>query len=166
MLGLGLAHAVVWYPAEILITATGFIYGFWVGLPLLMLAWLINGLVCFYAGRHAARPALLGFLGRERFLRYERVVEGGGPTLLLPMRLVPFIPFSLSSYVAGAAGVRVWRFVWTTMVGYLPLTALFVYLGSQLEELSPTDPFLWGGALVLVGMLWLSHRILPRFTSD
>jgi uncharacterized membrane protein YdjX (TVP38/TMEM64 family) len=94
------------------------------------------------------------------------VVEGGGPTLLISMRLVPFIPFSLSSYVAGAAGVRVWRFTWTTMVGYLPLTALFVYLGSQLEELSPTDPFLWGGALVLVGMLLLSRRILPRFTSD
>jgi uncharacterized membrane protein YdjX (TVP38/TMEM64 family) len=55
VLGLGLAHAVVWYPAEILITATGFIYGFWAGLPLLMLAWLINGLVCFYVGRHGRR---------------------------------------------------------------------------------------------------------------
>ena len=44
-------------------------------------------------------------------------------------------------------------FIWTTAVGYLPLTAVFVYLGSQLEELSPTDPMLWLGAAVLIGLL-------------
>ena len=55
-------------------------------------------------------------------------------TLLLAMRLIPIIPFSLFSIVAGAARVPLPTFLWTTVVGYLPLTALFVYLGSQLEE--------------------------------
>jgi uncharacterized membrane protein YdjX (TVP38/TMEM64 family) len=163
---LAIAHAVVWYPAEILNAAAGFIYGFWAALPMLMVAWLLNGLVCFYVGRHAARPALARFLGDERFLRYEQVVERGGATLLISMRLIPIVPFSLFSYAAGSARVPVWRFVWTTFIGYIPITALFIYLGSRLEDLSPTDPFLWIGAAALIGMLVVTRRVLPRFTKN
>ena len=51
------------------------------------------------------------------------MIERGGATLLLAMRLIPILPFSLVSYAAGAARVPAWRFVWTTAVGYLPITA-------------------------------------------
>lgn len=163
ILALAIAHSVIFYPAEILNAASGFIYGFWGALPLMMLAWLLNGLVCFYVGRHAARPALLRLLGAERFLRYEGAVERGGATLLLGMRFVPLVPFSLFSYVAGAADVPLVRFVWTTVVGYLPITALFVYLGSRLEELSLTDPGLLAGVAALVVMLLVTRRVLSAF---
>jgi uncharacterized membrane protein YdjX (TVP38/TMEM64 family) len=51
------------------------------------------------------------------------------------------------------------RFVWTTAVGYMPVTAVFVYLGAQLEELSPTDPLLWAGALVLIALLLVTRKV-------
>ena len=51
------------------------------------------------------------------------------------------------------------RLLWTTAVGYLPLTALFVYLGSRLEELSPTDPIIWLTAAVLIAFLLLGRRL-------
>ena len=54
-------------------------------------------------------------------------------------------------------GCRSPRFVWTTVVGYLPITVVFVYLGNQLEELSPTDPILWAGAAVLILLVFVSH---------
>ena len=44
-----------------------------------------------------------GSSARQRFDRLERAVEHGGVTLLLAARLVPIVPFSLFSYVAGAA---------------------------------------------------------------
>ncbi len=125
-----------------------------------MVGWLANGLVAYWIGRHAARPALYRFVGRQRFDRLERMVEAGGVTLLLGMRLVPVIPFSLFSMAAGAARADLFTFIWTTAVGYLPLTAVFVYLGSRLEELSPTDPVLWLGAAVLIALL-VRHPSLP-----
>jgi uncharacterized membrane protein YdjX (TVP38/TMEM64 family) len=157
-LGLALVHVVVWYPAEILDTAVGFVHGFPVGFPLVMAGWLLNAVVAFWIGHHAARPVLYRMAGRERFERYERLVHRGGVTLLLGMRMIPIIPFSLFSYVAGAARVPFARFVWTTAVGYIPITAVFVYLGSKLEELSPTDPLLWAGALVLIALLLITRR--------
>ncbi len=158
-LALALAHAVIWYPAEILDAAIGYVYGFWAGLALAMLGWLINAVVAYWIGRHAARPALWKVVGHDRFERLERVAERGGATLMLGIRLVPVIPFSLFSMIAGAAHVPMPRFLWTTLVGYLPITALFVYLGSRLEELSPTDPILWIGAAVLIALLFLTRRI-------
>ena len=156
---LGLVHVVVWYPAEILDAAVGFVYDFWVALPLIMFVWLVNALVAYWIGRHAARPLLYRFISRSRFDRLEALAERGGVTLLLGMRLIPIVPFSLFSYVAGAARVPLPRFVWTTLVGYLPLTAVFVYLGNRLEELSPTDPILWAGAAVLIALMLVTHRV-------
>ena len=53
----------------------------------------------------------------------EDAIDRGGATLLLAARLVPIVPFSLTGIVAGAARVPLWRFTWTTAVGYLPITA-------------------------------------------
>ena len=159
VLALALAHSVIWYPTEILDAAAGFVYGFWVAMPLIMAGWMINAIVSYWIGRHAARPLLYRFVSEERFLRLERIAENGGVTLLLAMRLIPIVPFSLFSIVAGAARVPVPRFMWTTAVGYLPITVLFVYLGSRLEELSPTDPILWIGAIVMIALLLLTRRL-------
>lgn len=159
---LALAHAVILYPAEILNAAAGYVYGFWIGLPLMMLAWILNGILCHQIGNYGGRPLLLKLLHEDRFLRWERAVERGGPILLIALRLIPVIPFSISSYVLGSAGVPLRTFIWTTAVGYLPLTAIFVLLGSRLEDISPTDPLIWAGALAMVVLLLLTRWVLPK----
>jgi uncharacterized membrane protein YdjX (TVP38/TMEM64 family) len=166
VLVVGLVHVFVWYPAEILDAAAGYVYDFWIAMPLIMAVWLINAVLAYWIGRHAARPVLYRFINRERFDRFELLAERGGVTLLLSMRLVPIVPFSLFSYAAGAARVPLGRFIWTTAIGYLPLTAVFVYLGSQLEELSPTDPILWIGALVLIALVLLTARLRRMISPE
>jgi uncharacterized membrane protein YdjX (TVP38/TMEM64 family) len=160
VLALALAHVVIWYPAEILDAAAGYVYGFWVALPLVMAGWVLNALAAYAVGRHAARPLLYRVAGEARFERLEAAAERGGVTLLLAMRLIPIIPFSLFSIAAGAARVPLVTFLWTTAVGYLLLTSVFVYLGSQLEELSVNDPIIWIGAVVVVVLLLLTRRLL------
>jgi uncharacterized membrane protein YdjX (TVP38/TMEM64 family) len=170
LLGLALIHAVVFYPAEIVDAAAGFAYGFVPGLLLAMTGWLLSGLVCFAVGRSVARPLLDRWLGAERFERIEAMIERGGPTLLLAMRLIPILPFSLVSYAAGAARVPAWRFVWTTAVGYLPITAIAVYLGTRLEGLSLSDPLVIGSAAALLLLLlvghWAARRQAGRGSGD
>jgi uncharacterized membrane protein YdjX (TVP38/TMEM64 family) len=164
-LTLAFAHVVVWYPAEILDAAVGFVYGFWGGFVLVMAGWLGNAVLAYWVGRHAARPVLYRFIGHQRFDRLEHLVEAGGIPLLLGMRVVPVIPFSFFSIVAGAARVNMGTFLWTTAVGYLPLTAVFVYLGTRLESLSPTDPILLAIVAVLVVGMVIGHRFHRRLTA-
>jgi len=166
ILALALIHAVVFYPAEIVNAAAGFAYGFWAALALMMAGWLLSGLLCFAVGRSVARPLLDRWFGTERFERTEAAIERGGVTLLLAVRLLPVVPFSLVSYAAGAARVPLWRFVWTTTLGYLPLTALFVYFGTRLEGLGLTDPIVLGAAAGLLALLLFGHLIMRRGGGD
>jgi uncharacterized membrane protein YdjX (TVP38/TMEM64 family) len=162
ILALALLHSVVFYPAEIVDAAAGFAYGFFPAMALVMAGWLLNGLVCWTIGRRVARPLFDRWFGEERFARVEGAIERGGATLLLAMRLIPILPFSIVSYAAGAARVPLWRFVWTTLVGYLPITALSVYFGTRLEGLSLTDPLVLGSALALLALLGAGHQVMRR----
>jgi uncharacterized membrane protein YdjX (TVP38/TMEM64 family) len=165
VLWLSLVHVIVWYPAEILDAAAGYVFGFGAGFPLVMACWVISGLASYAVGRHFARPLLYRVAGEERFRRAENLVHRGGPIALIGMRLIPIMPFSLMGYVCGAARVPLWRFTWTTAVGYAPITAYFTYLGSRLEGFSAEDPILWiGGAGLLICMLGV-RWLLPRTTS-
>jgi uncharacterized membrane protein YdjX (TVP38/TMEM64 family) len=160
-----LVHTVVWYPAEIVDAAGGFVYGFWGGLALVHTGWVAQGVIAWKVGREVARPAMRRLAGERRFDEVERLMAGGGIPLLLAMRLIPIVPFSLFSYVAGAARVPLGRFIWTTAVGYLPLTALFVYLGSRLDTLSPTDPLVLGGAVALVALIALGRPVSRKLAA-
>ncbi len=156
-----LAHAVIPYPAEIINAAAGFVHGFWVALPMMMLAWVLSALLTYAMGKYAARPLLHRIAGKRRFETVERAILRGGAPVLLAARLLPIVPFSLTGYVCGAAGVPVWRFTWTTLVGFLPLTLIFILLGSRLEDLSLTDPTLYL-TLIPVAALLLAAKPLAR----
>jgi uncharacterized membrane protein YdjX (TVP38/TMEM64 family) len=156
-------HTFVWYPAEIVDAAAGFVYGFWPAFLMVMAGWVAQGLAAYAIGRKAARPLLHRYVGEPRFRRLERAIEHGGIPLLLAARLVPIVPFSLFSYVAGAARVPVGLFAWTTAVGYIPITAVSIYLGSRLEELSLGDPLLWIAVGAVLALLLLTHLLRPLF---
>ncbi len=159
LVGLMLVHAIVPFPSELLNAAAGFVYGFWIGLPLVLAGWLVSALATYAIGRGAGRPLLLRLVGEERLDEGARVIERGGRTALLAARLIPIVPYSLVGYVSGAAGVPLWRFTWTTVVGSIPLCAAVVYLGNRLDSLSFTDP----GVLVAVSAflaLLIGGRIL------
>jgi uncharacterized membrane protein YdjX (TVP38/TMEM64 family) len=162
VLWLAMVHVIVWYPAEILDAAVGYVFGFGLGFPLVMAAWVISGLAAYAVGRHAARPLLYRIAGEERFLRIERLIDRGGATFLLAARLIPIMPFSLLGYVCGATRVPLVRFTWTTAVGYTPITAYFTYLGSRLEGFSAGDPILWIGGGILLLCMVLIRFLLPR----
>jgi uncharacterized membrane protein YdjX (TVP38/TMEM64 family) len=162
---LTLVHAVVMYPAEIVDAAAGFAYGFFPALLLVGAGWMLSGLVSWAVGRRVARPLLDRWLGAERLEHLEAMIERGGATLLLSVRLIPIFPFSLTSYAAGAARVPLWRFTWTTLVGYLPVTALAVYFGTRLEGLTLGDPLVIVAPLVLVALLFGGRWIMGRTQS-
>jgi uncharacterized membrane protein YdjX (TVP38/TMEM64 family) len=166
ILALALIHAVVFYPAEIVDAAAGFAYGFFPALALVMTGWLLSGLLCFAIGRSIARPFLDRWFGTSRFERMEAMIERGGITLLIAVRLIPIVPFSLVCYAAGAARVPTWRFVWTTAIGYLPITALSVYFGTQLEGIALTDPVVLGSGAALLGLLLGGHWVIRRLAPD
>jgi uncharacterized membrane protein YdjX (TVP38/TMEM64 family) len=161
LVALMLAHAVIFYPTEIVTATAAYVFGFLPGLGFVTGGWLASALLSYLLGRAIGRPLLRAALG-TRFDSLERTIKRGGIPLLLSGRLIPIVPFSLMGYAAGATHVRVWRFTWTTVVGFLPLTAAVAYLGSRAETLRAGDPAVWIAALVLVGLLVAARVVAVR----
>ena len=138
LIGIALVHAVVPFPAEFPTAAAGFVFGFAVAFPLMVLAWTISCVAAYLLAR-------------------------GGWPILLAGRLIPIVPYNLVSYAAGATRVPLGRFTWTTAVGVAPLTALTALLGQRLQEPRFDDPVLWavlGGVILLLALARpLSRRL-------
>jgi uncharacterized membrane protein YdjX (TVP38/TMEM64 family) len=160
--GLAVIHSVVPYPAEIVNAAAGFAYGFWGGLAIVIPGWMISAIICYWFGTGVARPLLDRWFGAERFAKFERMVGRGGITLLIALRLLPIVPFSLISAAAGAARVPFGRYCWTTAVGFLPITALAVYFGTRLEGIRFTDPAVIAAIVGIVLLLLVGNWIIKR----
>ena len=161
LVALILVHAVVIFPAEIPNATAGLVYGFWVALPLVLTAWVLSGLLAYALGVAVGRPVAVRLAGEKRVAAAEQMIGRGGPGVLILARLVPFVPFSLVGYVAGATRVPLWRYTWTSAVGVLPITAAAVYLGHALDDLSLSDPLLWVAIGTMV-VLALSTVMLAR----
>ncbi|MCP4354768.1 MAG: hypothetical protein GY793_03890 [Proteobacteria bacterium] len=81
------------------------------------------------------------------------------------MRLVPLFPFVLINIVSATIGVRFRNYFWATLIGIMPVTAIYTYLGhqaGQAEEIK--DVF---SVKVLVALLLLGvSSIIPVFFRE
>jgi uncharacterized membrane protein YdjX (TVP38/TMEM64 family) len=164
LVGLMLMHALIYYPTELVTATTAFVYGWVPGLAIAMGGWLLSALLSYLIGRRLAGPLLRSLLG-TRYRRFEQAIEGGGTQLLLGYRLIPVVPFSFMGYASGAVGTNLWTFCWTTVVGFLPLTAGVTYLGSRAQSLSLSNPVVWAAVALLLGLVLAERRISRRRTG-
>ena len=165
LVGLMLTHALIYYPTELVTATTGFVYGWGAGLAIALGGWVLSALLSYLIGRLLAGPLLRSLFGR-RYAPFARAIERGGTRLLLGYRLIPVVPFSFMGYAAGAVGTDLWRFTWTTAVGFLPLTAAVTYLGSRAQSLSLSDPVVWLAVALLLGLLLAAHRAQALRPAD
>jgi len=158
LVGIALVHAIVPFPAEFPTAAAGFVFGFAIAFPLMVVAWTISCLVAYALARGIGPPVLDRLAGKERMEATDKLIARGGWPILLAGRLIPVVPYNLVSYAAGATRVPLGRFTWTTAVGVAPLTALTALLGARLQEPRFDDPVLW---LILLGVLALLALARP-----
>jgi uncharacterized membrane protein YdjX (TVP38/TMEM64 family) len=166
LVGIALVHVVVPFPAEFPTAAAGFALGFAVGFPLMVFAWTVSCVAAYWLARVVGPTVLDRLVGEERMDATDRLIERGGWRMLVLGRLIPIIPYNVVSFAAGATGVPLWRFTWTTAIGVVPLTALTALLGERLQSPRLDDPVLWAVLAGLAGLLALARpagrRLRPR----
>jgi uncharacterized membrane protein YdjX (TVP38/TMEM64 family) len=86
-------------------------------------------------------------------------IEKNEVAYLLSLRLAPIIPFVAFNLLAGLTRVKPWTFLWTSFIGMLPGTMLYVNAGNELakvnrlEELISLEVVVSLAALALVPFL-------------
>lgn len=147
----------------------GWLFGFWQAVAIVTAGLAMAATAIFLLSRYLFRESIERRLPRFIGL-INRNLQRNGAFYLVSLRMV-HAPYSVVNPVIGASRVRIWTFLWTTVIGLLPPNALWVYVGIRLPSLreladrgveSFVDlPLI--GALVLCGVLpflirWLLHR--------
>ena len=86
-------------------------------------------------------------------------------SIMLILRLVPVVPFFLANILPALVGVRLFNFIWTTIIGIIPGGIVFTWIGVGVGEVFDRNeypslellfsPVILGPILSLVGLLLL-----------
>ena len=112
----------------------GWLFGFWPAVIIVDLGLTVAAIASFIVARFILRNAVtMRFQGLIE--RLGNRLERDGAFYLLMMRMA-HIPYSLVNYCAGVTSIRLTTFSWTTALGVLPGTMIFVYVGTRIPTLS------------------------------
>jgi len=68
----------------------------------------------------------------ERFERMVDRIARNGFHIVLYLRIVPVIPYNALNLLAGASPIRFKDYFWASVIGMIPGTILFAFLGDSL----------------------------------
>jgi uncharacterized membrane protein YdjX (TVP38/TMEM64 family) len=154
-IGLMVLHSFVPFPAEFVTFANGMVYGPVWGTVITWSGAMLGAFAAFAVARGLGRPFVESLVATRDWHSLDDWAARDGWQVLLISRFLPVIAFNLINYAAGLTRVTWWTFAWTTGLGILPLTVVFVVMGDNIESLG------WGSwALLLTGglVLWLVLR--------
>ncbi|MEL7154562.1 MAG: VTT domain-containing protein [Pseudomonadota bacterium] len=111
----------------------GFLFGTILGTVTVVLAATLGALLIFLAAKTALGDTLRAKAG-PWVAKMEDGFREGEISYLLIMRLVPAVPFFIANLAPAFLGARTWTFVWTTILGIIPGTMVFISIGAGLGE--------------------------------
>jgi len=126
--------SVPFFPGTATAIAAGTMYGFGLGLLVILTGQLVATVVCVWIGRRIiGKERAEHVFGRRAARALEHTFEGRGSVWkkVVVLRLSPVIPFSISNYVLGAAtALDIKDILLGTVVGVTPLDAVYVATGA------------------------------------
>jgi pyruvate/2-oxoglutarate dehydrogenase complex dihydrolipoamide dehydrogenase (E3) component/uncharacterized membrane protein YdjX (TVP38/TMEM64 family) len=123
-------------PAAALLTlAGGALFGFGQGLLLVSFASTLGATLAMLLARYLAREAVQARFG-ARLKGIDDGLAREGAFYLFALRLVPVFPFFLVNLALGLTRFPARTFFWVSQLGMLPATAVFVYAGTEIGQLT------------------------------
>ena len=152
---------IVFIPGSILTLGAGFIFGVVKGSIIVSISSTLGAGLAFLIGRYVARDWVMKKIANNKnFKAIDKTVNKNGWKIIGLLRLSPLLPFSLSNYAFGLTGISFKGYFFSSWIGMLPLTIMYVYIGSvagNIANLNPTDnqtPLKWiffiGGLLLTI----------------
>lgn len=124
-------------PGAVMTVAGGLAFGTLWGSVYSLIGADVGALVAFGAGRFLGQSFVRRVVG-GRFEKILGRIERHGFQIIFYLRLVPVIPYNALNLLAGASPITFRDYFWASMIGMVPGTILFAFLGDALWE--PTSP--------------------------
>jgi uncharacterized membrane protein YdjX (TVP38/TMEM64 family) len=138
--------------ATVLTLLGGFLFGPALGLLLVNIGASSGAILIFLAARYIMHDALQSRYGAQ-LAKLNGELEKNGASYLLTLRFIPLFPFFLINLLSGLTPVSLFTYTWTTVLGIIPGSLVYILLGSSGATLdtagNPFSPALIAGLILL-----------------
>lgn len=118
-------------PGSALTLGSGLIFGLWKGVVVAILGANIGALGAFFLARTVLRSRAEHLAGQNpKFKVIDAAIGREGFKLMLLLRLSPAFPFTILNMLAGLTRITPGAYVSANLLGMLPGTFMYVYLGT------------------------------------
>lgn len=154
-LAVAIIHQFIPFPGHLLSMANSIVFGPFLGFLITMLGWFISSQLGFGLAKFLGRPIEKHFLKKNTIEKVDSAVNKQGPWMILTLRFMPPLSFSLLNFAFGLTNISWKRFTWTTMVGVLPSTTFSTAVGAGLISITNSQADYIIVLLVLISsLLW------------
>lgn len=149
-------------PGTAVITGLGMIYGPWLGGLIGGVGSVLAGLTAYGGSRWLGARFATWLVGDDDLRRLARFFERRGPLAIALSRWLPILPEALCC-LAGISRMRFGVFVAALVIGGLPMSFLFAWLGRSFEQ-QPLAGLVVSGCIPL--LLWPPIQYFLRERPD
>ncbi|MGH9766142.1 MAG: TVP38/TMEM64 family protein, partial [Blastocatellia bacterium] len=122
-------------PGSALTLGAGAIFGLWLGAITVIIGANLGALCSFLLARGFLREKVERWAeANPRFAALDAAIGREGFKMVLLSRLSPVFPFTLLNYFLGLTRVRTGSYVIANLIGMLPGTFLYIYLGATARD--------------------------------
>ena len=155
--------------AALLTLAGGAVFGLLWGTVIVSFASTVGATLAFLISRFLLRDWVAARFG-QRLQAIDEGVRREGAFYLFTLRLVPVFPFFVINLLFGLTAMKASTFYWTSQIGMLAGTVVYVNAGTQLAQLDSLSGILSPGLLgsfVLLGVFpLLARRIVEAVRAN
>jgi pyruvate/2-oxoglutarate dehydrogenase complex dihydrolipoamide dehydrogenase (E3) component/uncharacterized membrane protein YdjX (TVP38/TMEM64 family) len=126
---------VLFIPGSVLTVGSGTLFGLSTGFLVVFLGANLGALSSFLLARTFLRQKVATWAAANpKFRSLDQAIGRQGFKMVLLTRLSPVFPFVLLNYFLGLTAVRTGSYALANLVGMLPATFLFVYIGAAARD--------------------------------
>jgi pyruvate/2-oxoglutarate dehydrogenase complex dihydrolipoamide dehydrogenase (E3) component/uncharacterized membrane protein YdjX (TVP38/TMEM64 family) len=155
--------------AALLTLAGGAVFGLLWGTVIVSFASTVGATLAFLIARFLLRDWVAGRFG-PRLQAIDAGVRREGAFYLFTLRLVPVFPFFVINLLFGLTAMRAATFYWTSQIGMLAGTVVYVNAGTQLAQLDSLagilSPALLGSFALLGVFPLLARKIIDAVRAN
>lgn len=126
---MGVQGLIVPLPSELVLLATGMIWGWFLGGIMGIIGSMAAAVLCYYVSRRGGRPLAEKFVGEKAINIADDFIGKHGMKAIIITRFIPFIPFDVISYTSGLVDIDVKEYLIGTLIGSIFRAFFYSTLG-------------------------------------
>tara|TARA_Y100000310_G_C20668159_1_gene808789 strand:- start:2055 stop:2597 length:543 start_codon:yes stop_codon:yes gene_type:complete len=149
-------------PGAVFSISSGVLFGTILGTVYTVVGASIGAVLAFLIARYFAR-SFFEYTVEKKFKNireFDEKLEKNGFITVLFLRLIPLFPFNGLNFALGITKVRLKDYFLATLIGIIPGSFLFAYLGDSIIEMSYLNIVI---AVILIVLLSLTLTFYNRY---